>query len=409
MRAKLLPALPAGGEAGPVGRDLHEPHGLPLHRPTVLIRVQEPTPDPLSGRSRRRGFAHGLQASPNPAIRGETSGSRTEVLREGDGVPDAEHRSRPRDAVHRLVRRAELARGPVVVHRLGQSVFRTGLSKVGMPGADVGRAGRATSDRRAARQPLGYATGQFGKNHLGDLRQVTCRRRTASTSSSATCTTSRPRRSREPQLPAGQGLPERSASASAREAAIHSAEAGRPTRTTAPSGTTLRRVHAAHRATRATDEEADETMDEMFRVRITSSSAGTERHTVLRAGQHASTHFRTHTKPKSVGAGRSLAVALPRRDDRLTTRTSGGARPVSTSGLARGHDRHLSTDNGPPHEHVARRRRCRSGAEEHELVRALPRVIRWPGKIAAGVVPDLHLTWLRDIPAAAGEPNIADS
>jgi arylsulfatase A-like enzyme len=49
----------------------------------------------------------------------------------------------------------------------GQSVFRTGLSKVGVPGADVGL--RAEDPTIAELlKPLGYATGQFGKNHLGD-------------------------------------------------------------------------------------------------------------------------------------------------------------------------------------------------------------------------------------------------
>jgi arylsulfatase A-like enzyme len=49
----------------------------------------------------------------------------------------------------------------------GQNPIRTGLSKVGMPGADVGL--RAEDPTIAELlKPLGYATGQFGKNHLGD-------------------------------------------------------------------------------------------------------------------------------------------------------------------------------------------------------------------------------------------------
>jgi arylsulfatase len=49
----------------------------------------------------------------------------------------------------------------------GQSVFRTGLSKVGLPGAKLGM--RAEDPTIAELlKPLGYATGQFGKNHLGD-------------------------------------------------------------------------------------------------------------------------------------------------------------------------------------------------------------------------------------------------
>ena len=49
----------------------------------------------------------------------------------------------------------------------GQSVYRTGLSKVGLPGAEQGM--RAEDPTIAELlKPLGYATGQFGKNHLGD-------------------------------------------------------------------------------------------------------------------------------------------------------------------------------------------------------------------------------------------------
>jgi arylsulfatase A-like enzyme len=49
----------------------------------------------------------------------------------------------------------------------GQACLRTGLSKVGAPGAPVGlQKGDITIAE--ALKPLGYATGQFGKNHLGD-------------------------------------------------------------------------------------------------------------------------------------------------------------------------------------------------------------------------------------------------
>lgn len=49
----------------------------------------------------------------------------------------------------------------------GQSTFRTGLSKVGLPGAPVGLQDRDVTIAQALK-PLGYATAQFGKNHLGD-------------------------------------------------------------------------------------------------------------------------------------------------------------------------------------------------------------------------------------------------
>jgi arylsulfatase len=49
----------------------------------------------------------------------------------------------------------------------GQSPIRTGLTKVGLPGADLGL---KKEDPTIAEllKPLGYVTGQFGKNHLGD-------------------------------------------------------------------------------------------------------------------------------------------------------------------------------------------------------------------------------------------------
>jgi arylsulfatase len=50
---------------------------------------------------------------------------------------------------------------------MGQSVYRTGLSKVGLPGADQGM-NEADPTIAGLLKAEGYATGQFGKNHLGD-------------------------------------------------------------------------------------------------------------------------------------------------------------------------------------------------------------------------------------------------
>src|SRR5688500_8183279 len=52
----------------------------------------------------------------------------------------------------------------------GQPGLRTGLIKVGLPGATLGL---QKEDPTIAEllKPLGYATGQFGKNHLGDRNE----------------------------------------------------------------------------------------------------------------------------------------------------------------------------------------------------------------------------------------------
>jgi arylsulfatase len=49
----------------------------------------------------------------------------------------------------------------------GQSPLRTGLLKVGLPGSPEGLSGEDPTIAELLK-PLGYATGQFGKNHLGD-------------------------------------------------------------------------------------------------------------------------------------------------------------------------------------------------------------------------------------------------
>jgi arylsulfatase A-like enzyme len=52
----------------------------------------------------------------------------------------------------------------------GQSVFRTGLSKVGIPAAPLDLQAEDPTIAELLK-PLGHATGQVGKNHLGDRNE----------------------------------------------------------------------------------------------------------------------------------------------------------------------------------------------------------------------------------------------
>jgi arylsulfatase A-like enzyme len=52
----------------------------------------------------------------------------------------------------------------------GQSPIRTGLTKVGVPGAELGL-GPSDPSVAEVMKTYGYATGQFGKNHLGDRNE----------------------------------------------------------------------------------------------------------------------------------------------------------------------------------------------------------------------------------------------
>ena len=52
----------------------------------------------------------------------------------------------------------------------GQNPIRTGLTKVGLPGADLGLQAEDPTIAEMLK-PHGYVTGQFGKNHFGDLNK----------------------------------------------------------------------------------------------------------------------------------------------------------------------------------------------------------------------------------------------
>ena len=53
----------------------------------------------------------------------------------------------------------------------GQSGFRTGLTKVGIPGARRSGCRPRIRPSPSCSRTTGYATGQFGKNHLGDRNE----------------------------------------------------------------------------------------------------------------------------------------------------------------------------------------------------------------------------------------------
>src|SRR4029078_8762897 len=49
----------------------------------------------------------------------------------------------------------------------GQNPYRSGLTKVGLPGSPIGLQAEVRTIAKALKSH-GYATGQFGKNHFGD-------------------------------------------------------------------------------------------------------------------------------------------------------------------------------------------------------------------------------------------------
>ena len=292
----------------------------------------------------------------------------------------------------------------------GQSVYRTGLSKVGMPGFDVGLSAEDPTIAELLK-PLGYATGQFGKNHLGDLNK---------------------------HLPTAHGFDEFFGNLYHLNAEEEPEHPDYPTPEEAPRlrAATLPRGVIHSWATDDVSDEIDERYGPPGKQRIedtgpltkkrmeTIDDETTEACIDFIERQHDSDtpffvwmntthmHFRTHTKPESVGqAGRwqspyhDTMIDHDRHVGRLLDL-------LDELGLAEDTIVIYSTDNGPhanswPDGATTPFRSEK--ATNWEGAFRVPEMIRWPDKIAAGVVSNeivQHHDWLPTFLAAAGDPDI---
>ena len=222
----------------------------------------------------------------------------------------------------------------------GQSVFRTGLSKVGLPGADLGL--RAEDPTIAELlKPLGYATGQFGKNHLGDKDEFLPTSHGFDEFFGNLYHLNAEEEPEQRGLPGSEGLP-------------RLPQAVRPARRDP-----LLRGRAAIEDTGPLTKKRMETIDDEC---LEHAGNFIER-------QHADgtpffvwfntthMHFRTHVKPESRGqAGRWQSEYHDTMIDHDKLRRR-AARQARRAGHRRRHDRHLLDRQRAAHELVARRGR----------------------------------------------------
>jgi arylsulfatase len=294
----------------------------------------------------------------------------------------------------------------------GQSVFRTGLSKVGMPGADLGL---RPEDPTIAEllKPLGYATGQFGKNHLGDKNEF---------------------------LPTVHGFDEFFGNL------YHLNAEEEPEQPDYPPAADFPRFRAMFGPRGVlhcwATEEFDATEDGRFgRVGkqliedtgpLTKKRMETIDDEVLDHAlgfidrQHAAStpffvwfntthmHFRTHPKPSSVGqAGRWQSGY---HDTMIDHDKVVGALLDKLDGLGIADDTIVlySTDNGPHMNSWPDAGMTPFRSEKNtnwEGAFRVPELLRWPGKVPVGAVSNdivSHHDWLPTFLAAAGEPGIVD-
>ncbi|WP_431897000.1 arylsulfatase [Nonomuraea sp. bgisy101] len=281
----------------------------------------------------------------------------------------------------------------------GQNPYRTGLTKVGMPGADVGL--RAEDPTIAtALKAHGYATGQFGKNHLGD---------------------------RDEFLPTAHGFDEFFGNLYHLNAEEEPEQVDYPTEEEFP-GFRERfgprgviRSWADKDGTQRIEDTGPltkkrmETCDEEFRDAAVDfirrqSQAGTP-FFVWFNSTHM--HFRTHCKPESRGrAGRWQSEyhdTMLDHDDLVGDLLA----VLDELGIAEDTIVMYSTDNGPhmntwPDAGMTPFRNEKNSNWEGAY--RVPAVVRWPGRIPAGVVLNgivSHNDWFVTLLAAAGVPDIA--
>jgi arylsulfatase A-like enzyme len=283
---------------------------------------------------------------------------------------------------------------------MGQSVFRSGLSKVGLPGATMGM--RAEDPTIAELlKPHGYATGQFGKNHLGD---------------------------RDEHLPTMHGFDEFFGNLYHLNAEEEPEMRDYPTPEDFPDfrknfgprgvlhcwadGNGGQKIEDTGPLTQKRMQTVDDETGAAARDFIDRAHKDGKPFFVWFNTTHM--HFRTHAKPESLGqSGRWQSEyhdAMIDHDKNVGEMLS----QLDALGIAEDTIVFYSTDNGPhmntwPDGGMTPFRSEKNTNWEGAF--RVPAMVRWPGKIKAGATSNQmisHMDWLPTILAAAGEPDITE-
>jgi arylsulfatase len=294
----------------------------------------------------------------------------------------------------------------------GQSPYRTGLTKVGMPGADIGLQAEDATIAELLK-PLGYATGQFGKNHFGDRNNYLP---TAHGFDEFFGNLYHLNAEEEPEnvdYPPEEDFPNFKKMFGPR-GVIHSwaTEEDDPTEHPRWGRVGKQRIEDTGPLTKKRMETCDTEFVAAAKDFITRSHEDDQPFFVWLNTTWM--HFRVHPPQEILGqAGRWQSYyhdAMVEHDKHVGQMLD----LLDELGIAEDTIVMYSTDNGPhmnswPDAAMTPFRNEKNSNWEGAF--RVPAMVRWPGKIPAGVVSNeiiAHQDWLPTLMAAAGEPDIAE-
>ncbi|MGE5103532.1 MAG: arylsulfatase [Betaproteobacteria bacterium] len=292
----------------------------------------------------------------------------------------------------------------------GQSVFRTGLSKVGAPGMDVGLQAEDPTIAELLKGQ-GYATGQFGKNHLGDLNKFLPTAHGFDEFFGNLYHLNAEEEPEERDYPDPQQFPQFKAAFGPR-GVIHSWATDKDDSTEQPRWGRVgkQKIEDTGPLTKKRMETCDDDFVAAAKDFITRQHQAGEPFFCWVNTTHM--HVRTHTKRESVGqAGRWQSTYHDTMIDH-DKHVGELLDLIDRLGIAEDTFVMYSTDNGPHMNTWPDGAMTPFRSEKNtnwEGAYRVPLVVRWPKRIPAGVVTNeivQHHDWLPTFLSMAGEPDI---
>jgi arylsulfatase A-like enzyme len=294
----------------------------------------------------------------------------------------------------------------------GQSVYRTGLSKVGIPGSPVGLQAEDPTIAELLK-PLGYATGQFGKNHLGDRNEFLPTVHGFDEFYGNLYHLNAEEEPERPNYPPPEDFPQFRENWGPR-GVLHCWATEEDDATEQPRWGRVGRQRIED--TGPLDKKRMETIDDDI---VDHAIDFIERHHAAGTPFFAwvnTTHMHAFTHPKPESIGQSGRWQSEYHDTMIDHDELVGLLldKLDELGLAEDTIVVYSTDNGPHMNSWPDGGMTPFRSEKNtnwEGAFRVPQLIRWPGKITAGVVSNeivQHHDWLPTFLAAAGEPDIVD-